>query len=213
MRAGTRFGPPQPEWRNFKRNVGQAIDIMHAGWLRLGRLTFGAGLTALAAFAAFAPVQPAYAAHGGGFQRAPAGRPMMGQAMRPMAGGAMAGGAMRGGSPWAGYRVNRGGFGSGRPGIAPMRVADQGGWRGRGGNPLPVRSVGGGFGGYRNGPITPVSAQTRSVPHPPADSPVRAGSIREDVARYNEERGAFRPVQQRSGGEVPRPPMPSPYRN
>ncbi|TAM02304.1 MAG: hypothetical protein EPN70_17230 [Paraburkholderia sp.] len=108
---------------------------MHAGWSRLGRLAFGAGLTALAVFAAFAPVQPAYAAHGGG------------------------------------------------------------------------------FGGYGNGPITPVSAQTRSVPHPPADSPVRAGSIREDVARYNEERGAFRPVQQRSGGEAPRPPMPSPYRN
>jgi hypothetical protein len=64
------------------------------------------------------------------------------------------------------------------------------------------------------GAITPVSAETHSVPRPPEDETlVRAGSIRADVARYNEERGA--PSRQ-----VPRPPEymgrpqgPSPYRN
>jgi hypothetical protein len=124
--------------------------------------------------------------------------------------------------------------GWGTHGAAPMRVADQGGWHerapsnrapeprrgdpaaGPAGNPggIPAGSpYGNGFGsGYRNSPITPVSAQTREVPHPPADSPVRTGSIREDVARYNEERGSYRPYP-RNGGDVPRPPMPSPYRN
>ncbi len=116
-----------------------------------------------------------------------------------------------------GYRGGYGG-GSGRYGAGSVRVADQGGLRERGGrnagsvNGQPVRSMGGGYGIYRNGPITPVSEPMRQVPHPPADSPVRAGSIREDVARYNEERGSFRPSP-RGGGEVPRPPMPSPYRN
>ena len=64
---------------------------------------------------------------------------------------------------------------------------------------------------YRSG-ITQISAEARPVPHPPADSPVRAGSIREDVARYNEERAAFRPLARGSAGGG-RPPMPSPYRN
>jgi hypothetical protein len=123
--------------------------------------------------------------------------------------------ARREAAPYAsGYRA--GNSGSDRYGAAPMRVADQGNWRERGGqsvrgvnNVQPDRANGG---GYRTGPITPVSEQVRSVPHPPADSPVRAGSIREDVARYNEERGSFRPFP-RNSGEVPRPPMPSPYRN
>lgn len=65
---------------------------------------------------------------------------------------------------------------------------------------------------WYSGGITPVSTEARQVPHPPADSPVRAGSIREDVARYNEERAAFRPYT-RGGGDSGRPPMPSPYRN
>lgn len=72
----------------------------------------------------------------------------------------------------------------------------------------PIRRVGTRYGGG----ITPVSAETRPTPHPPADSPVRAGSIREDVARYNEERAAFRPFA-RGSADGPRPPMPSPYRN
>ncbi|MEX3967901.1 hypothetical protein AB4Y42_37855 [Paraburkholderia sp. EG286B] len=114
---------------------------------------------------------------------------------------------------------------------SPMRVADQGGRYERGGNRAPNQWQGqvqqqaphrdysygtpfGGYGGYRGGnPITPVSAESRPVPHPPADSPVRAGSIREDVARYNEERGGSYRQYPRNGGEVPRPPMPSPYRN
>ncbi|MGA7777070.1 MAG: hypothetical protein WCA85_05085 [Paraburkholderia sp.] len=63
------------------------------------------------------------------------------------------------------------------------------------------------------GAITPVSAETRSVPRPPEDeSMVRAGSIRADVARYNEERGAPRPPP-RPPEYMSRPPGPSPYRN
>lgn len=174
----------------------------------MGRWVLGAGLTALVAFA---HAQPAYSPHGGGFQRAPMVRP----------GGTHGGWGAQGAAPtrretgasWIGYG------GSGRNAAVPTRVADQGGWHERGGNRPPERSsnggnagYGNGYGGYRNSPITPVSAETRQVPHPPADSPVRTGSIREDVARYNEERGAFRPFP-RNGGEVPRPPMSSPYRN
>jgi hypothetical protein len=63
------------------------------------------------------------------------------------------------------------------------------------------------------GAITQVSAETRSVPRPPEDeSLVRAGSIRADVARYNEERGASRPAP-RPPEYMSRPPGPSPYRN
>ena len=45
------------------------------------------------------------------------------------------------------------------------------------------------------GAITPVSAESRSVPRPPANAPIRTGSIRADVARYNEERGSSRAMQ------------------
>ncbi|WP_233272631.1 hypothetical protein [Paraburkholderia acidisoli] len=132
-------------------------------------------------------------------------------------------------SPQGPGREDFGAMRGGMRGPAPVRVADQGGRRERGGarahnawrgpaEAPPAPHYGGasygGFdegGGYRGNPITPVSAETRPAPHPPADSPVRAGSIREDVARYNEERAAFRPLQR--GGDVPRPPMPSPYRN
>ena len=124
-------------------------------------------------------------------------------------------------------------------GPSPMRVAGPGGrheraggrapnqWQGQVQQQAPHRTYsygtpfGGDYGGYRGdprinpriNPITPVSAESRPVPHPPADSPVRAGSIREDVARYNEERGGTYRPGTRNGGEVPRPPMPSPYRN
>jgi len=60
--------------------------------------------------------------------------------------------------------------------------------------------------------MTPVSDPARSEPHPSADSPGRTGSIREDVARYSEERGAFRPFARGDGG-MQRPPMSSSYRN
>ena len=197
---------------------------MDAGLSKLGRWVLGAGL---AAFVVFAHAQPAFSGHGGG-----------GGFARPAAMHSMP--ASRGGMPgmsWGGgYRSAVYGT-QGEPGRAsghapsPVRVADQGGRRERGGgrasNPwqgqvqqAPHHDYGGGYGtpyggyggGYRGNPITPVSAETHQVPHPPADSPVRAGSIREDVARYNEERGALRPFP-RNGGEVPRPPMPSPYRN
>jgi hypothetical protein len=76
-----------------------------------------------------------------------------------------------------------------------------GGWHGDG---LEAARYGGG--------ITPVSAETRAVPRPPADSAmVRAGSIREDVARYNEERST-RAVP-RPPDDMSRAPGPSPYRN
>jgi len=62
------------------------------------------------------------------------------------------------------------------------------------------------------GAITPVSTDTRAAPRPPANAQAaHVGSIRDDVTRYNEERGASR--------QIPRPPSdsripaPSPYRN
>lgn len=61
------------------------------------------------------------------------------------------------------------------------------------------------------GAITPVSAESRSVPRPPVNAPVRSGSIRADVARYNEERGSSRAMQRQS--DDPRQPEGSPYRN
>jgi hypothetical protein len=61
------------------------------------------------------------------------------------------------------------------------------------------------------GAITQVSAESRSVPRPPANAPMRTGSIRADVARYNEERGASRVMQRQS--DDPRQPEGSPYRN
>ncbi|WP_233833071.1 hypothetical protein [Paraburkholderia sp. ZP32-5] len=61
------------------------------------------------------------------------------------------------------------------------------------------------------GAITPVSAESRPVPRPPSNMPMRNGSIRADVARYNEERGAGRSLQRPA--DDPRPPEGSPYRN
>jgi hypothetical protein len=61
------------------------------------------------------------------------------------------------------------------------------------------------------GAITPVSAESRTVPRPPPNGPVRSGSIRADVARYNEERGSARATQRQA--DDPRQPEGSPYRN
>jgi hypothetical protein len=62
------------------------------------------------------------------------------------------------------------------------------------------------------GAITPVSAESRAVPRPPVDAPVvRAGSIRADIARYNEERGSSRAMPRQANDN--RPPEASPYRN
>lgn len=90
----------------------------------------------------------------------------------------------------------------GNPGGTPLRVAA---------GPDVYRPGNGGNAPYP-GAITPISTEARPVPHPPANSPVRAGSIREDVARYNEERSTYRPLP-RQAEEGLRQPMPSPYRN
>ncbi|MCC8401844.1 hypothetical protein LJ655_08055 [Paraburkholderia sp. MMS20-SJTN17] len=92
------------------------------------------------------------------------------------------------------------------------------------GNPnIANANFGYGFGNYRSGMrrvgdpfgfagmVRPVSTESRPVPHPPPNMPVRSGSIRADVARYNEERGAGRPMQRPA--DDPRPPEGSPYRN
>jgi hypothetical protein len=213
---------------------------MHAGLSKLGQWVLGAGL---AAFFALAHAQPGFSGHGGGggFARAPS-MPSM-PAMHSMSAAPASRGGMSGMSWGGGYHgAVYGGQGAPSPGRAaagyapsPMRVAEQGGrhdrgagrapnqWQGQVQQQAPHRTYsygtpfGGDYGGYRGNPhgnpITPVSAESRQVPHPPPDSPVRAGSIREDVARYNEERGGtYRPFP-RNSGEVPRPPMPSPYRN
>ncbi|WP_408223133.1 hypothetical protein [Paraburkholderia dipogonis] len=76
----------------------------------------------------------------------------------------------------------------------------------------PAGYAGDGRGGMQYaGAITPVSAESRTVPRPPANAPVRAGSIRADVARYNEERGSSRAMQRQS--DDPRQSEGSPYRN
>lgn len=61
------------------------------------------------------------------------------------------------------------------------------------------------------GALTQVSAESHGVPRPPVNAPVRTGSIRADVARYNEERGPGRGMQRQS--DDPRQPEGSPYRN
>jgi hypothetical protein len=62
------------------------------------------------------------------------------------------------------------------------------------------------------GAITPVSAEARGVPRPPPNAPLRSGSIRADVARYNEERGGAARAMQRPADD-PRQSEGSPYRN
>jgi hypothetical protein len=90
------------------------------------------------------------------------------------------------------------GFNVYRPGM--RRVAGPSGYAGDGGGRMQYA-----------GAITPVSAESRTVPRPPPNAPVRSGSIRADVARYNEERGSARAMQRPA--DDPRPPEGSPYRN
>jgi hypothetical protein len=61
------------------------------------------------------------------------------------------------------------------------------------------------------GALTPVSAETRPAQRSQQNGPMRNGSIRADVARYNEERGAARAFQRPNDDS--RPPESSPYRN
>jgi hypothetical protein len=112
----------------------------------------------------------------------------------------------------------------GAPVERSVRLAHGAGGVHGGYNTSQPQRVGGGYRGDnrpdpRNGfqyagSITPVSAETRSVPRPPEDeSMVRAGSIRADVARYNEERGTSRPVPRPPDQYMDHPQGPSPYRN
>lgn len=62
-------------------------------------------------------------------------------------------------------------------------------------------------------PYRPVSQDARNVPRPQGNATyLRAGSIRDAVTRYNEERDTAHPVA-RPPGPSPRPPDPSIYRN
>jgi hypothetical protein len=100
-----------------------------------------------------------------------------------------------------------------------MNFAEAGYATGFGGYPPGARRVAGSSGypdGGRGrmqyaGAITPISDESRSVPRPPPNMPMRSGSIRADVTRYNEERGAARNLQRQN--DDPRQPEGSPYRN
>ena len=173
--------------------------MVDAGLAKTRRWVLGAVLTALCSLAsARAPQMPHGGGQGGGFARA--GVPHDARN--------------------ANARAERG-----APVDRNVRFAHgAGNVRGGYNAPQPQRVAGGGYRGDsradpRNGfqyagSITTVSAETRSVPRPPEDeSMVRAGSIRADVARYNEERGATRPVPRPPDEYMGRPPAPTPYRN
>jgi len=99
-----------------------------------------------------------------------------------------------------GRNVERSLDASGAPGAGMHRVAGPGAYPGDGRGGIPYIGV-----------IQPVSAESRPGQRPQPNAPVRSGSIRADVARYNEERGALRAVQRQ--GDDSRPPESSPYRN
>jgi hypothetical protein len=101
----------------------------------------------------------------------------------------------RGGANFAGNYGN--GFGGYKPGM--HRVAGPGGYPNDGRGGMQYADA-----------MTPVSAESRGVPRPPPNAPIRTGSIRADVARYNEERGAARAMQR--PGDDPRQ-QEGPYRN
>jgi hypothetical protein len=62
-------------------------------------------------------------------------------------------------------------------------------------------------------PYRPVSESARNVPRSSGNTAyMRAGSIRDAVTRYNEERGTGRPTPQTSGAGA-RTPDPGVYRN
>jgi len=167
----------------------------------------------IAALCSFAYAKAPGMLHGGGYSSAGAGHAMRGDArndgryygapnVRP-ARNDMADRNMRlprGGANLAGGDYANG-FGAYNPGV--RRVA----------GPSGPAYPGARRGGIQYaGAITPVSAESRSVPRPPGNGPVRSGgSIRADVARYNEERGSTRAMQRQS--DDPRQQEGSPYRN
>ncbi|MGU7771344.1 peptide-binding protein [Burkholderia sp. MR1-5-21] len=135
-------------------------------------------------------------------------------AQPPHGGHGFGGGGMRaygqpsGGSPvWR--RIPQGG---GAPGGARFGVGVNGYGGARWGlRPTPS------YGHYAaQSPYRPISADARQVPRPPGggNMPLRAGSIRADVARYNEERGGRPLPPPRSQEEPAHSPFFSPfYRN
>jgi hypothetical protein len=170
--------------------------MVDAGLVKTRRWVLGAVVTALCSLAyARTPQAPHGGGGGGGF--AHAGTQHDVRNVR----------AERGAPVDRTVRLARGADG-GRGGYnAPQRNAGDAGYRG---DSRPDQRNGFQYAGS----ITTVSAQTRAVPRPPEDeSMVRAGSIRADVARYNEERGASRPVPRPPDQYIERPPGPSPYRN
>jgi hypothetical protein len=190
------------------------------GLSRTKHWALGAVIAALCSFA-YAKGQGIPHGGGGSYSHAPAGRAIG----YPHAG---AGYALRG-------DAREGGYSYGATNVRPARnnVADAPARLPHGGANFAAGSYANALGGYNPGvhrvagslgypndgrggvqyagAITPVSAESRSVPRPPANAPVRAGSIRADVARYNEERGASRAMQRQ--GDDPRQQEGSPYRN
>ena len=173
--------------------------MVDAGSVRTRQWVLGAVVTALCSLAhARAPQAPHGGGFGGGFAHAGVqhdSRAYDARAGRGAPADHNARVARNAGAPRGGYANAQ-----------PQRAAGNGGYRGD-----ARADPRGGF--QYAGAITQVSAETRSVPRPPEDETlVRAGSIRADVARYNEERGAPRPAP-RPPEEMSRPPGPSPYRN
>ncbi|MFM0640123.1 hypothetical protein PQQ63_25850 [Paraburkholderia metrosideri] len=178
------------------------------GLSRTKHWALGAVIAALCSFAyAKVPGMPHGGGGGGGYSHAAGGHAMRGDARN---GGNYYGAAnvrpARNNLAGSNVRLPHGGanfaYGNGFAGYNPgmRRVAGAGGYRdeGRGGMQYA-------------GAITPVSAEARAVPRPPPNAPVRAGSIRADVARYNEERGSSRAMQRQT--DDPRQPEGLPYRN
>lgn len=54
-------------------------------------------------------------------------------------------------------------------------------------------------------PLRPVSNETRALARESGSAYLRAGSLRADIARYNEERGATRPAPSASPNRTPPP--------
>jgi hypothetical protein len=76
----------------------------------------------------------------------------------------------------------------------------------RGSQPFRYQRVAAGSG------LTPISAEVRGGPRADQAAQLRTGgSIRADIARYNEERSSPRPSGRQ--GDDPRSPANSPYRN
>lgn len=175
----------------FRQVFGRVSHLVD-GLSRTKHWALGAVIAALCSFA-YAKV-PDMPHGGGGYSRAAAGHAMRGDARN---GGHYFGGANvrparnnvannyarvpHGGANFAaGNYVN--GFGGYNPGM--HRVAGPAGYPDNGRSGMQYA-----------GAITPVSAESRAVPRPPPNAPVRTGSIRADVARYNEERGSSRAMQ------------------